>query len=107
MSIPYAAAPILTAVLLILALRQSAVRAGFAGLLAALLVVWLSPNFHLAVEPLAAALAYGGLTTLVVSYVLLGGVVLYQVMQAGGALARIAAALAGADRKSTRLTSRH
>src|SRR3546814_11205195 len=73
MSILYAAAPILTAVLLILALRQSAVRAGFAGLLAALLVVWLSPNFHLAVEPLAAALASGGLTTRCGSHVMPAG----------------------------------
>src|SRR3546814_421674 len=96
MSVFYAAAPVLTAVLLILGLRQSAVRAGFAGLLAAFLVVWLVPGFHLAAQPLGAALAYGGLTTLVVSYVLLGGVVLYQVMRTGGALGRIAGSLAGA-----------
>src|SRR3546814_2715733 len=39
MSVFYAAAPVLTAVLLILGLRQSAVRAGFTGLLTAFLEI--------------------------------------------------------------------
>src|SRR3546814_19236565 len=75
MSVFYAAAPVLTAVLLILGLRQSAVRAGLAGLLAAFLVVWLVPGLHLAAPPLRAAPASGGLTPLLASNVLLGVVV--------------------------------
>ncbi len=48
MSIFLAAAPILTSVVVILGLRQSALRAGAAGLAVALLVVVLAPEYRLA-----------------------------------------------------------
>lgn len=96
MSILLAAAPILTSVVLILALRQSALRAGAAGLAVAILVVLLAPEYRLAAEGLGWALLSGALTTLLVSYVLLGGLLLYTVLREAGALAAIAEAVAKA-----------
>lgn len=96
MLIALAAAPILTPVVLLLLLRQSAVRAGMAGLAVAVLVVTLSPAYHLAAEELGRALMSGTLTTLMVSYVLLGGLLLYMVLREAGVLDVIAAAAAKA-----------
>ncbi len=59
MSIVLAAAPILFSVVMILALRQSALCAGAAGLATALLVAFLAPGYRPAL-----ALAAGGLTGL-------------------------------------------
>lgn len=96
MALLLAASPILTALLAILVLRQSATRSGLAGLAVAIAVTSLGPAFRLGAGELSAALAYGALTTLVVSYVLLGGMILYQVLQRSGALDAIALALAEA-----------
>lgn len=96
MSILLAAAPILISVVSILALRQSALRAGAAGLAAALLVVLLAPAYRLAPGELGRALLSGGLTTLLVSYVLFGGLLVYTVLREAGALTALAEAVAEA-----------
>ena len=86
MSLLLASAPILTAVGLILLLRQSALRAGLAGLAVAMLVVLLVPSFALEGPSLIRSLARGLMFTASVAYILLGGVLLYQVLRVGGAL---------------------
>jgi len=88
-----AASPILVACGLLLVLRQSALRAGFAGLAVALLAAWLGSD---GAAPIARGLRDGLLHTLNVSYVLLGGVALSAALRASGALAAVAAALARA-----------
>ena len=89
-----AAAPILTPVVLLLALRQSALRAGAAGFLVALGLVALVPAYGLPPGELEIALAAGGLVTWMVAYVLLGGLALYEVLRRAGALETIAAGVA-------------
>ena len=94
MPIVLAAAPILISVVMILALRQSALRAGAAGLATALLVVLLAPGYRLALGDLGRALLSGALTTLLVSYVLFGGLLVYSVLREAGALTALAEAVA-------------
>ncbi len=89
-----AVAPILTPVVLLLALRQSALRAGAAGLAVALVLVAFVPAYGLSGEALQRALLAGGLMTWMVAYVLLGGLVLYEVLRQAGALEAIAASVA-------------
>lgn len=92
MSFALAAAPIAASVTMLVALRQSALRAGMAGLLVAILVVSLVPAFRLPLPELAWQMASGVLITLVVAYVLLGGLLLHAVLRESGALQTIAAA---------------
>lgn len=87
-----AAAPILAAAGLIL-LRQSAVKAGMAGLVITVTIVVWVPAFQLSSTALADAFFKGGLTTVTVAYVLFGGVLLYQVLREGGALKTVSAAV--------------
>lgn len=89
-----AAAPILTAVILLLIFHQSALRAGFAGLGITLLIVNLVPTYRLTFSTLRTALVYGSLTTLTVAYVLLGGLVFYHILRTAGALDTVAHAIA-------------
>ncbi len=96
MPILLAAAPILISVVMILALRQSALRAGAAGLAVAILVVLLAPGYRLALGDLGRALLSGALTTLLVSYVLFGGLLVYAVLRQAGALTALAEAVAEA-----------
>lgn len=91
MSFALAAAPIAASVTMLVALRQSALRAGMAGLLVAILVVSLVPAYRLAWSALSWQLLSGVLTTLVVAYVLLGGLLLHGVLRESGALRSIAA----------------
>ena len=88
-----ASLPLLTATLAILLLRQSALRGGAVGLILALCIVLSTRTFALIGEPLMVALLHGVMNTMSVSYVLLGGVWLYQVLKAGGALDVIAGAI--------------
>lgn len=96
MSLLFAAAPILFSSLLILLWRQSALRAGLAGLAATVLIMLLWKEFQLDKAAVLAALSVGSLNTINVSYVLLGGVFLYRVLNAGGALEDIALAVSAA-----------
>jgi lactate permease len=96
MPILLAAAPILISMVMILALRLSALRAGAAGLAAAVLVVLLAPGYRLALDELGRALLSGALTTLMVSYVLFGGLLVYSVLRQAGALTALAEAVAEA-----------
>jgi len=81
---------------MIFALRQSALRAGAAGLATALWVVLLAPEYRLALGDLGRALLSGALTTLLVSYVLFGGLLVYSVLRQAGALVALAEAVARA-----------
>jgi lactate permease len=92
----WAATPILTPVVLLLALRQSALRAGAAGLAVALAVALLVPAFRLPAAGLGQAVVGGALTTVSVAYVLLGGLLLYAVLREGQALQAIATGAARA-----------
>ena len=96
MTLLLAAAPILTATGLILLLRQSALRAGLVGFLVALALALLWPGFALELAGLGRAVARGLLITGSVAYVLLGGVLLYHVLRAGGALETLSRAVARA-----------
>jgi lactate permease len=91
-----AALPLLVSVAMVLVLGQPAARAGWAGLAAALAAALALPPFRLAPGDLAAPLARAALLTLTVSYVLLGGLLLYRVLEAGRALTALADAVAGA-----------
>ncbi|MCK6451864.1 MAG: L-lactate permease [Alphaproteobacteria bacterium] len=87
-----AASPILVACVLLLLLRQSALRAGFAGLAVALALARLGADSG----SIPLGLRDGLLHALNVAYVLLGGVALSAALRAAGALEAIAAALARA-----------
>jgi lactate permease len=91
-----AALPVLTAVGLILAMRQSAMRAGVASLAVALALVTLDSGFQLPGARWLGALTVAGGLTLNLSLVLLGGLVLYRVLQAGGGLEQLSQAVARA-----------
>ena len=93
MSLLLATAPIVFSSVLILLWRQSALRAGLAGLLVTVLIVCFRADFQLPLSEAAAALGDGLLNTLNVAYVLLGGVLFYRVLSAGGALEVIADAV--------------
>ena len=91
-----AVTPILTSVVMLLVLRQSALRAGAAGLAVAVAVALLVPSFRLPAADLGQAVIGGALTTVSVAYVLLGGMLLYAALREGRALDTIAAAAARA-----------
>lgn len=91
-----AALPILVSAGALLFFRQTAVRAGILGLVIAILVALLVVPFRLPPAAMGEAVLKGGLTTLIVAYVLLGGVLLYHVMRLGGALETLSAATARA-----------
>ncbi|MEM7252540.1 MAG: L-lactate permease [Pseudomonadota bacterium] len=90
-----AAAPILVATIVIVGLGQSALRAGSLGLLCALAISWIgglftdTGVFGLPGSDAIDATTRALLATGNVSYVLFGGVLLYHVLRAGGALAAI------------------
>jgi lactate permease len=96
MTLLIASLPIVGSTLAILIFRQSALRAGLFGLLLACFIVLLWPAFRLDIASGSMAVLAGLYNTLNVSYVLLGGVLLFQVLKAGGALDTIARAVAGA-----------
>lgn len=91
-----AAAPLILATLAILVARQSAMRAGGLGLAVSILIAATVSEFSLKSDGIAAAIIDGLLTTATVAYVLLGGVTLYWVLRAGGALERLGKAAADA-----------
>lgn len=91
-----ASLPILLSAGALLFLKQSAVRAGLIGLLAAAVITLLIDPFRLVPLAVGDAVLRGALTTLIVAYVLLGGVLLYHVMRLGGALEVLSAATARA-----------
>ncbi len=94
MNLFVASLPIVGSTLAILVFRQSALRAGMLGLLVTIVIIALWPEFLLAAQGFGNALASGLYNTMNVSYVLLGGVVLYQVLKAGSALDTIAKVVA-------------
>lgn len=94
MNLLVASLPIVGSTLAILLCRQTALRAGLFGLLLAIAAVSLWPAFQLDAERTGSAVAAGLYNTLNVSYVLLGGVLLFQVLKTGAALDTIAAAVA-------------
>ena len=96
MTLLLAASPVLLSAGALLFARQSATRAGLLGLLTAIVLALALAQFRLMPAALLDAVLRGALTTLVVAYVLLGGVLLYQVMRAGGALETLSAAVAWA-----------
>ena len=75
-----ASLPILLSAGALLFLKQSAVRAGLIGLLAAAVITLLIDPFRLVPLAVGDAVLRGALTTLIVAYVLLGGVLLYHVI---------------------------
>ena len=93
MSLLLATAPIVFSSVLILLWRQSALRAGLAGLLLTVLIICFRADFKLPLTEAITAIGEGLFNTWNVAYVLLGGVLFYRVLNAGGALEVIAAAV--------------
>ena len=91
MSLLFAGLPVAVSCLLILLWRKSALFAAVAGVVLAAIIMLLWPDFHLAGTGWYKALAESTAHTLNVAYVLLGGVLLYQVVRAGDGLSAIAA----------------
>ncbi len=95
MNLLVACLPIVGSTLAILLWRQTALKAGLSGLLLTVLIVVLWPGFQLQTDGFIRAIEAGLYNTMNVSYVLLGGVLLYQVLKVGGALDTIAQTVAG------------
>ena len=93
MSLLLATAPIVFSSILILLWRQSALRAGFAGLLLTVSIVLFRSDFQLPLTQVMSALGEGLFNTWNVAFVLLGGVLFYRVLNAGEALEVIADAV--------------
>lgn len=96
MTLFFSVLPVLASSIAILLLSQSALRAGFGGLFITIAIVLFWQPFQLESDLFSNALITGLLNTLNVAYVMLGGVFLYQVLRAGGALDVIASAVAKA-----------
>lgn len=103
MTLLWATLPLVVALGALLVARWSAVRAGGLGCLLALLLAGWHPDFATPRERLILALLDGAVTTLAVVYVVFGGLVLFQVMQCGGAIGRIASSLVALRSAPTRL----
>lgn len=97
-----AALPLAVALVALAAGRWPATRAAALGCGLALLVALL-PAYRPAPAALAAALLDGLVTTAAVVYVVFGGLLLFQVMEAGGATRRLATALASLSTDRTGL----
>ncbi|HLI26263.1 MAG TPA: L-lactate permease [Chloroflexota bacterium] len=100
-----AASPLVVAVTVLLLLRRSAVVAGVLGCGLAMAVACFWPAFALSGAGLALAVLRGLLVTLLVAYVVFFGLLLYQLMARGQAMARLATRLAalGGDRAARTL----
>ena len=86
--------PLILAVVTIAVFRQSALRAGMAGLLTSVVVILIWPAF--VISGLVATFSVAASNLLNISLVLLGGVLLYRVLASGGALQTIADGIVGA-----------
>ncbi|MBI3453289.1 MAG: L-lactate permease [Rhodospirillales bacterium] len=91
-----AASPIILSTVLIVLFRQPALRGGMVGMVLAIAISLALPAFLMPAAALAGALGKGLLITANVSYVLLGGVALSQVLRGSGALDVIARTLTDA-----------
>src|SRR5690349_131880 len=78
MSIALATVPLIVAIIMLVVLQQSGLRAGLATLLAAVVMTLLTPSFHLSPLAIALASARGAGTSLTVLYVLFPALLLYQ-----------------------------
>ncbi|OED35617.1 hypothetical protein AB833_29470 [Chromatiales bacterium (ex Bugula neritina AB1)] len=90
MNLLIASMPIVCSTLAILAFRHTALRAGLQGLFFTVGIILLWPPFSLNTTDFLQAVTAGLYNTLNVSYVLLGGVFLFQVLDRGGSLGTIA-----------------
>ncbi len=91
MSLILALLPVSVSSVLILFWRANAVVAAAAGVFTGAIMVWLWPAFALPLQQWPALLSDTLVIAFNIALVLLGGVLLYQVMRAGGGLARIGA----------------
>ncbi len=89
MKLALSLAPVLVAIVSILAFRKSAFQSGLISLLLAVCIALLAPQFALGPSAVLHAIVQGAVNTIGLAYVLLGGVFLYQVLSAGKALDRI------------------
>jgi len=95
LEVALSALPVAAALACLLVLRRSTLTAGAAGAALALALVLMHPAFALAGERLVQAALRGLLIAWLVAYVLLFGLILYNLLAAGGAIARIGVWLAG------------
>ena len=86
MELVIAAAPLLVTFAALAILQRTGLQAGVATAVVAVGIALLAPPFRLPPERLLAAMAEGVLTAAVVLYVLLPGLLLYQVQRAAGSL---------------------
>jgi lactate permease len=77
MEITISLLPIVMIFLLLFVLRQSTVKAGLIGYFVAVLIAFCVPSFNLGFNEVLLSTLRGGLTSLVVAYVLLFGILLF------------------------------
>ena len=94
MELAIAAAPLVVAFVALAVLQRTGLQAGVATVAVAVGIALLAPSFHLAPDRLLAAVAEGVLTSFVVLYVLLPGLLLYHLQRAAGSLDVLARAIA-------------
>ena len=85
--------PLLASVVAIALFRQSALRAGVIGLVLTIAIILAWSDFQLDLDASVLSVSTGLFSTLNISYILLGGVFLYRVLERGGALQAIANSL--------------
>ncbi|HLG66026.1 MAG TPA: L-lactate permease [Ktedonosporobacter sp.] len=78
-NIVLATTPLIVAIILLVALQQSGLRAGLATLAATIILTLLAPSFHLSPPAIVLAAARGAGTSLTVLYVLFPALLLYQI----------------------------
>ena len=96
MNLILALLPLLASIISIALFRQSALRAGVIGLVLTIAIILAWSDFQLDLETSVMSVSSGLFSTLNISYILLGGVFLYRVLERGGALKAIANSLINA-----------
>ena len=91
--------PLLCAVVTIVIFRQSALRAGLTGLVVLLVIILTWPAYRIDTATSVSSLSVAASNLLNISLVLFGGVFLYRVLDASGALAAIADGIVGLIRE--------
>ncbi len=90
MTLFFALIPLLLSVLAIALFKQSALRAGLIGIVCTIAIILTWPTYQIGMPLFGRSLQYGVFNTLNISLILLGGVLLYRVLDQGGALNKIA-----------------
>ncbi|MBS7529017.1 L-lactate permease [Hazenella sp. IB182353] len=94
MEVILAISPILIVLLMLFVLKQSVVRAGIVGCVASIIIAFILPEFELLLIDIPYPVIKGLLTTSIVAYVLLFGILLFNLMNEEGVIRSFAALVA-------------